>query len=206
MRFAYPSFRRRDYTLFRVRRARGQVEIFKNFFRPHHPSSAPAPPPKPRRPLILLTIVGSVPKFWGNGERGMGNGEAGKKKFSSTPISPPLAPFPTPARLCGKAGFSDLVGARVSHPRFQSRDFGRVQFRERETPPDYSVRLGMSCHQRQLSQILRQLGTLFLSELFPSIEHDWRTAFICTSKFPSTARSEQEGIQHYSAIPPPFVE
>ena len=115
-------------------------------------------------------------------------------------------PHRAPARLCGKAGFSDLVGARVSHPRFQSRDFGRVQFRERETPPDYSVRLGMSCLQRQLSQILRQLGTLFLSELFPSIEHDWRTAFICTSKFPSTARSEQEGIQHYSAIPPPFVE
>ena len=30
---------------------------------------------------ILLAIVGPVPKFWGNGERGMGNGEAGWKKF-----------------------------------------------------------------------------------------------------------------------------
>ncbi len=124
---------------------------FKNFFAPPRsvlpPHSTPASPPlrprNPRKPLILLTIVGSVPNpmspiLSGNGNRGTGNGDAGWKNFRprlSCTAPRPFAPFDTSARVGGKAGFSDLVGARVSHPRFQSRDFGRVQFCERETLP-----------------------------------------------------------------------
>ena len=100
-RVYYPPKRQRNYTLFRVRRARGQVEIFKNFFRPHLPPRASAPRQKPRKPLILLAIAGSVPKFSGNGERGMGSGKAGKKNFSSAqnflrsrPSPPPRAAEP----------------------------------------------------------------------------------------------------------------
>ena len=56
------------------------------------------------------TIVGSVPKFWGNGERGMGNGEAGKKRFSSTQNfpRPRLSPPPRAAETPGKRGYISL--------------------------------------------------------------------------------------------------
>ena len=76
-------------------------QIFKNFFSPHHPSSAPVPPTKPLKPLILLTIVGSVPNFWGNGERGMGNGEASKKKFRP-PQSLRRSRLSPPPRVVGR--------------------------------------------------------------------------------------------------------
>ena len=35
------------------------------------------------------------------------------EKFFVHPNLPPLAPLPTPARLCGKAGFSDLASQKA---------------------------------------------------------------------------------------------
>ena len=88
---------------------------FKNFFAarfpPFHHTPPPLRPRNPRKPLILLTIVGSVPKFWGNGERGMGNGEASKKIFRP-PQSLAARAFPHP-RAAGQPGKRGYISLRL---------------------------------------------------------------------------------------------
>ena len=66
----------------------------------HHLRSSP----KTAKPLILLAIAGSVPNFLGNGEWGMGNGEADKKIFRPPKISSARAlPRPCARSSAGRA-------------------------------------------------------------------------------------------------------